>query len=61
MPDPAPTHITIGETLFVFDGDLVLVLGRDGTEATFPVADLEGFVEFLAERLLSPASETMDD
>ena len=51
MAESDDTAITVGETLFIFEGDLVRVFGRDGTEATFPVADLDEFVLFLAERL----------
>lgn len=52
MRDPDENAITVGETLFIFEGELVRVFGRDGTEATFPVADLDAFVAFLAERYL---------
>jgi len=56
MADHELTDITVGETLFVFEGNVVRVLGRDGSEATFPLTDFEAFVEFLAERLLGQAS-----
>lgn len=52
MSEPDENAITVGETLFIFEGELVRVFGRDGTEAAFPAADLEAFVAFLTERYL---------
>ena len=49
--DPREIVLRAGPTDFVFEGELVHVFGRDGTEASFPVADLEAFIEHLGERL----------
>jgi hypothetical protein len=49
--DPLDVVLRAGATDFVFEGELVHVYGRDGTEASFPVADLEAFIEHLGKRL----------
>lgn len=54
MPDSEDHAITVGDTLFLFEGDVVRVFGLDGTEATLPAADLDAFVAFLAERFAEP-------
>jgi hypothetical protein len=61
MADQELTDITVGETLFVFEGNVVRVFGRDGGEATFPLSDFEAFVEFLAARLLGQTSSGRRD
>ncbi len=56
-PNPADLAVTVGETLFLFEGDVVRIYGRNGTEATFPLADLEAFVECLIAEFSPPAEE----
>lgn len=46
---PQVTPIAVGETLFLFEGEVVKIYGSNGTEATLPVADLESFVARLSE------------
>lgn len=60
--DPREIALRAGTTDFVFEGELVHVFGRDGTEASFPVADLGAFIEHLGEHLhdLAPPGERED-
>jgi hypothetical protein len=45
-----------GNSLFVFEGDHVRVLGEDGTEATVPLEDLRALLEHLAGAAAPPFS-----
>ena len=56
MPDD-PNFIAFeapGTTLFIVENDRVLILGDDGTEAQFPVSDLDAFIAHLANRPPAP-------
>jgi hypothetical protein len=44
-----------GDSLFVFEGDRVRVLGEEGTEATVPLEDLKALLEHLAEAPTPPS------
>ena len=53
-PPSIPT-LTIGESLFLFEGDTVRVLGSRGTEATVPLDDLRALLEYLAASQVPPS------
>jgi len=55
--DPFPPF-TAGESAFLIRGDRVHVLGQDGSEATFPLSDLESFLDHLSRRLRSTSSRS---
>jgi hypothetical protein len=45
-----------GDSLFVFEGDRVRVLGEEGTEATVPLEDLKALLEHIAEAPAPPTT-----
>jgi hypothetical protein len=47
-----------GNSLFIFEGDHILVLGEEGTEATIPLEDLKALLEHLEATATPPVSQT---
>lgn len=54
---PSIPAFSSGNSLFVFEGDHVRVLGEDGTEATIPLEDLEALLEHLVDSATPPFSQ----
>ena len=53
--DQDVTTFTIGDSLFLFEDEVVRILGPEGSEAAIPLADFQAFLAHLNDRLLEPA------